>query len=47
MLYCKNGFKNKNGEEVIPLKYDAAGSFGIEIAEVKLNKKWGFINKSG
>jgi len=33
--------------EVIPLQYDDASSFCEGLARVKLNGKWGFINKTG
>jgi hypothetical protein len=44
----KYGFKDKNtGKIVIPLKYDDAWLFMEGLASVKLNDKWGFIDKTG
>ena len=44
----KYGFKLKSsGEIVIPLKYDSAGSFSEGLAVVRLNGKWGYIDKTG
>lgn len=46
----KRGFVDKTGAEVIPIKYDWAGSFNEEIegaAAVKMNDKAGFIDKYG
>ena len=44
----KYGFKLKSsGEIVIPPKYDLAGSFSEGLAAVKLNGKYGFIDKTG
>lgn len=43
----KFGFIDKNGNEVVPLKYDVAHSFKEGMAIVKLNEKWGFIDKNG
>ena len=42
----KYGFKH-NGTIVIPARYDLAGSFSEGLAGVKINGKWGFIDKSG
>ncbi|MCX7985750.1 MAG: WG repeat-containing protein [Bacteroidales bacterium] len=38
---------DKSGKEVIPLKYDDAGYFSEGLARVKLNDKWGYIDKNG
>lgn len=43
----KYGFIDKNGNVVIPLKYDRAGSFHEGLAPVCIGDKWGFIDKSG
>ena len=40
-------FIDKNGVEVIPLKYEDAYSFSDGLANVKFNGKWGFIDKGG
>ena len=37
----------ETGEVVIPFKYDDVRYFSEGLAAVKLNGKWGFINKSG
>ena len=42
----KYGFK-KDGVVVIPAKYNDAMSFGDGLAAVKLNSKWGYIDKNG
>jgi hypothetical protein len=41
------GFLDKNGEVVIPAKYNFAESFHEGLASVKLNGKYGFIDKTG
>lgn len=41
------GFIDENGKEVIPPIYDVAYYFEDGLAEVKLNGKWGMINKNG
>lgn len=49
-LVCKNdkyGFIEKNGKQVIALKYQEAQPFVDGLALVKSNNKWGFINKKG
>ena len=43
----KIGFIDKNGNEVVPCKYDYAYSFSEGLALVRLDGKWGFIDKSG
>lgn len=43
----KYGFIDKQGNTVIPCKYDWAGSFSEGMAPVELNGKWGFIDKQG
>ena len=35
------------GKEVIPLKYDETERFSYGFAAVKMNGKWGFVNKCG
>ena len=39
--------KYKTGDVVIPFKYDEAYNFSEGLAMVKLNGKWGFVDKSG
>ena len=39
--------KHKIGKMVIPFKYDEADLFSEGFARVKLNGKWGFVDKSG
>lgn len=46
----KNGAVNKEGEIIIPLKYDNMCSYiteEMELIPVKLRDKWGFIDKQG
>ena len=45
----KVGFKNENGELVIPYKYDDAMQYEVENEPivVKLNNKWGFVDCNG
>ena len=43
----KFGYFDKIGKEVIECKYDEVEEFSNGIAKVKLNGKWGFINKNG
>ncbi|KAK3582429.1 hypothetical protein CHS0354_023975 [Potamilus streckersoni] len=43
----KVGFININGDFVIPPQYDETGSFYDGAARVKVDKKWGYIDKSG
>ena len=43
----KYGFIDKYGKEVIPLKYDYAGSFNERFAPVQVNGKYGFIDING
>ncbi len=42
----KTGYKDENGNIVIPAKYDFAGPFSEGLAAVKINGKWGFIDKT-
>ena len=46
-LNGKWGFVDKDGREVIPLKYDYAEIFYEGLARVKLNEKYGFVDKDG
>lgn len=39
------GFKDVQGNVLIPSKYDDASNFSEGLARVRLNGKWGFINK--
>ncbi|MGB3454648.1 MAG: WG repeat-containing protein [Moheibacter sp.] len=41
----KWGFINRNGELVIPYKYDIVGEFNEGLIPVKINNLWGFINE--
>ena len=44
----KWGFIDKEGKEVIPIKYDWVENFSEGLAPVKLlNGKWGYIDKEG
>ena len=43
----KWGFIDRNGNEVIPCKYDYADWFSEKLILVELNDKWGFIDKDG
>jgi hypothetical protein len=43
----KYGFKDKEGNVVIPAKYENAKASPIFAVPVKLNGKWGFIDKTG
>jgi hypothetical protein len=46
-LNGKYGFIDKDGKEVIPLKYEYARNFSEGLATVELNGKWGYIDKTG
>jgi hypothetical protein len=55
-LLCTGNYKNgnfywhyvdKNFKNVISANYDDARPFNQDLAPVKINDKWGFINKSG
>ncbi len=46
-LANKYGFIDKNGNEIIPPKYDFVTDFHNGVVVVSLNKKYGFIDKSG
>ena len=47
-LNNKYGFIDKEGKEIIPLKYDRVTPFFfMGSAEVMLNDKWFYINKKG
>ncbi len=41
------GLINKKGEEIVPCIYEDIAEFRDGIAAVKLNGKWGYINKDG
>lgn len=45
----KTGFIDKTGKEIIPLQFDAAGSFSEGLAAVyrKSLDRWGFVDKAG
>ena len=43
----KFGYIDKNGNEVIPCKYDDAWGLSEGLAGVKINGKYGFIDKNG
>lgn len=40
------GYTDKFGKTLIPSKYEDARQFSEGLAAVKLNRKWGFINKN-
>lgn len=46
-LHGKMGYIDKEGNEVIPFKYDHAENFKDGIALVKENAKYGYIDKNG
>ena len=43
----KYGYVDTNGVEIVAPKYEDARKFIKDLAPVKLNGKWGFINKKG
>lgn len=43
----KHGIMNKNGQFIVPVKYDAADRFSEGLAKVGLNGKSGFVNMNG
>lgn len=43
----KWGYKDEKGQEVIKPKLDYVRSFSQEMAAVKINEKWGYINQTG
>ena len=43
----KYGFINKDGEEIIPCKYEDADVFSDGLAKVKSAEGWGFVNENG
>lgn len=43
----KYGYNDKDVKEVIPCIYDSAEEFSNGLAKVKLNDRWGYINKKG
>ena len=43
----KFGYKDQNGKEIVIPKYDRAYEFSEGMARVQLNRKWGFIDKTG
>jgi len=45
-LNGKWGFIDKNGNEVIPLKYEGAESFSEGLAVVKFKGKWGVVDRN-
>ncbi|MNR66407.1 hypothetical protein D3C85_1898740 [compost metagenome] len=46
-LNGREGFINRTGEEVIPIKYDAVGEFKNGAAIFRLNGRWGSFDKTG
>jgi hypothetical protein len=42
-----NGYIDKSGKEVIPLKYEWAGDFKEGLARIAINDKAGYIDKKG
>ena len=47
VLDGKWGYIDKNGQEVVSLKYDEAGYFDNGFAQVQMNGKWGYIDQAG
>ena len=43
----KYGFINKDGEEIIPCKYEDADNFPDGLVKVKSAEGWGFVNEKG
>lgn len=43
----KWGHVNKQGQMIVPMKYDDVTAFSEGLAYVKLNNKWGYVNKQG
>ena len=43
----QTGYIDKKGKVVIPLKYEDAHNFKEDMAAVKSNGKWGFIDITG
>jgi WG containing repeat len=43
----KNGYIDRTGEIVVPLKFDGASDFSEGLAAVKVEGKWGFIDEAG
>jgi hypothetical protein len=43
----KAGYLDKTGKEAIPAQFESANSFSQGLAAVKMNGKWGFIDKTG
>ena len=43
----KWGYIDKDGNEVLPLKYDGIGYFNEGLVRVVLNRKYGYIDKTG
>jgi hypothetical protein len=41
------GYYSAQGKLVVPFKYEMANSFSSDLAAVKLNNTWGFIDKAG
>ena len=46
-LNNKFGYINKDGEKIIPVKYDGAWAMSEGLGLVQVDSKWGFIDKSG
>ncbi|QZY57530.1 WG repeat-containing protein [Crassaminicella profunda] len=43
----KYGFINKEGKLIIKAEYDKVRSFSEGLAPVKINGRWGYIDKNG
>lgn len=43
----KEGYIDRTGKIVIPLKFDGARNFSEGLAAVKVEDKWGFIDETG
>jgi hypothetical protein len=44
---CKWGFMGKDGNFIVPPRFDEVGEFFDEWAKVRSGRKWGFINTEG
>lgn len=43
----KQGYIDRSGKMITPLKFDRTGDFSEGMAQVKLGDKWGYINQTG
>jgi len=47
ILNNKKGAIGRNGEELIPIKYDFIGKFEEDMAPISVNNKWGYMDIYG